>query len=645
MDKNPLPNPQTRRNAQPPKPARPNFIGLIISLAIFAVAFYVLTGGLHHSKTTQITYTKFKQQVSQGEIKQITIKGNHVTGLYKKQSKSKKESSTKKAAPPKSFKTYLPSVRDSSLMPLLNKNHVTINAVPPSNSFWTELLIGTLPWVILIGAFLYFTYRMQNKMGKGGGGIFGFGKSKAKKYRKGPSDVTFDDVAGLENAKRDLWEVVEYLRNPRRYQKIGAKLPRGILLMGPPGTGKTLLAKAVAGEADAPFFNISGSEFVEMFVGVGASRVRDMFETAKKEAPAVIFIDEIDSVGRSRGAGLGGGNDEREQTLNQILSEMDGFSPWHAVIVIAATNRPDVLDPALLRPGRFDRKITMELPRKDARRKILQVHTRRVPLASDVDLEHLARQTVGFSGADLENLINEAALLAGRDGKEEVDMVFMQHARDRIVLGNKRDSMLDENEKRRVAFHESGHALLACLLPHTDPLERVSIIPRGRALGATEQLPDEERYNLSESYLKDRIEVMLGGRVSEIIIFGEASSGAENDLQQATSLARRMISRWGMSAKLGPVSYHREREHPFLGREIAQPPDFSEDTARVIDEEVRALVGGLEQQAEQTLREHRPALEAAAQALVEHEILEAEEIRRLLENHGLKVAQSEARTA
>lgn len=644
MNTNPHPDTDKRSNTQPPKPTRANVIGLLISLAIFAIASYVLLGGHHHAGTGQITYTKFKQQVSQGDITQITIKGKHITGVYKKPSKKKKGGS-KKASPAGKFKTYLPAIRDTSLIPLLDKNHVTINAVPPPSSVWTDLLIGMLPWVLLIGAFLYFSYRMQRKMGKGTGGIFGFRKSKAKKYRKGPSDVTFDDVAGLENAKRDLWEVIEYLRNSRRYQKIGAKLPRGILLMGPPGTGKTLLAKAVAGEADAPFFSISGSEFVEMFVGVGASRVRDMFENAKKEAPAVIFIDEIDSVGRSRGAGLGGGNDEREQTLNQILSEMDGFSPWHAVIVIAATNRPDVLDPALLRPGRFDRKIAMELPRREARRKILQVHTRQVPLAQGVDLEHLAGLTVGFSGADLENLINEAALLAGRDGKSEVGMDLLQRARDRIVLGNKRDSMLNENEKRRVAFHESGHALLACLLSHTDPLERVSIIPRGRALGATEQLPDEERYNLSESYLKDRIEVMLGGRVSERIIFGEASSGAENDLQQATSLARRMISRWGMSAKLGPVAYRREQDHPFLGREIAQPPDFSEDTARLIDEEVRTLVGGLEQQADRTLRDHRNVLETVASELAEHETLDAAEIRRLLDQEGMVVATRGPRTA
>ncbi|MEJ2007426.1 MAG: ATP-dependent zinc metalloprotease FtsH [Acidobacteriota bacterium] len=648
MSNSPQPNPQNPNPAPRPKPSRANVIGLLLSFGLLMMVMYIMSAGVHGTHNRQISYSKFKQEVTQGKVAKITLKGKRVTGVYKAPKAKKagaKKARAQKSQPPKEFKTYLPAINDSSLMPLLEKNNVAISAVPPSSSIWSELLIGLLPWVVLIGAFFYITYRMQRKSGSGPGGIFGFGKSKAKKYRKGPSDATFEDVAGLENAKRDLQEVVEYLRNPRRYVRIGAKLPRGILLMGPPGTGKTLLAKAVAGEADAPFFSISGSEFVEMFVGVGASRVRDLFETAKKEAPAVIFIDEIDSVGRSRGAGLGGGNDEREQTLNQILSEMDGFSPWHAVIVIAATNRPDVLDAALLRPGRFDRKIAMELPRKEARRKILQVHTRLVPLAEDVDLDRLARQTVGFSGADLENLINEAALLAGRDGKTEVGMDSLERARDRIVLGNKRDSMMDEEEKRRVAIHESGHALLACLLPHTDPLERVSIIPRGRALGVTEQLPEEERYNLSESYLRDRIGVMLGGRVAERLVYGEASSGAENDLQQATGLARRMVSRWGMSEKLGPVAYHREQDHPFLGREIAQPPDFSEDTARLIDEEVRALIRGLEQHAEQILREHRAELEAVAQELVEHEILKAEEIRRLLENHGLEVAQPHVRTA
>ncbi len=562
------------------------------------------------------------------------MKGRHVFGQYKKQ-----ESKAKASVPPKTFQTYLPAINDPTLMPALRKSGVTINVVPSSHSKWGVLLIGVLPWVLLLGVFVYLELRMQKKMGSGEGGIFGFGKSKAKRYNKGPSDVTFKDVACLQNAKRDLREIIEYLRDPRRYQRIGAKLPRGILLMGPPGTGKTLLAKAVAGEAEVPFFSISGSEFVEMFVGVGAARVRDMFETAKKEAPAVIFIDEIDSVGRARGMGLGGGNDERAQTLNQILSEMDGFSPWHALVVIAATNRPDVLDPALLRPGRFDRKITMELPRQEARRKILEVHTRKVPLAGDVDLDRLARRTVGFSGADLENLINEAALHAGRDGQKQVGMETLDRARERILLGNKRDSILDEDEKRRVALHESGHALLACLLAHADPLDRVSIIPRGRALGATEQLPEEERYNLSEGYLKDRITVMLGGRTAEALVSGEVSSGAENDLDQATALARRMVSRWEMSANLGPVAYHREQDHPFLGRTIAQPPDFSEDTARLIDEEVRNLVRSLEEKARQALREHRAALKAIAQELTEREILEADEIRRLLESHGMNMPQ------
>ena len=641
MSNSPVPNPRKPGPMPTRKPPGINPLGLIISLTFFAIIFYMFSGMLRRPQAKPISYTQFKQDVSQGKVAKIRLKGNQVTGQFKQEKKEeakkggKKKAKSQETAPPKEFKTYLPAINDPSLMPLLEKNQVTIIAVPEGGSVWSEVLVGLLPWVLLIGLFVYLGRRMQKEM-SAGGGVFRFGKSKAKKYMKGPSDVTFKDVAGLENAKRDLMEIVEYLRNPGLYQKIGAKLPRGILLMGPPGTGKTLLAKAVAGEAEAPFFSISGSEFVEMFVGVGASRVRDMFETAKKEAPAVIFIDEIDSVGRSRGTGLGGGNDEREQTLNQILSEMDGFSPWHAVIVVAATNRPDVLDPALLRPGRFDRKITMELPRKDARREILEVHTRKVRLGEDVDLEHLAKRTVGFSGADLENLINEAALLAGRDKKQEVTMELLERARDRIVLGNKRESMLDEEEKRRVAFHESGHALLACLLPHTDPLEKVSIIPRGRALGVTEQLPEEDRYTLSESYLQDRIAVMLGGRVSEKLIFGEASSGAESDLQQATALARRMISRWGMSRKLGPVAFHRDEDHVFLGRELGQPRDFSESTAQIIDEEVRALISGLEERAGRTLQAHRAELEAIAKALQEHEILEAAEIREILENHGGK---------
>lgn len=627
MPSNPFPDPERSKPNPHPKPQRSNLVGLIITIVLFGLIAYSFSGVFNNSRQKMLSYTQFKQDVSQGKVAQILMKGKQVTGVYKPAKPHEKQK-----APPKTFQTVLPPISDPQLMSLLEKNGVTVTAAVPSDSFWTDILIGIVPWILIIGIFVYATRRMR---GSGGaGGLFGFGKSKAKRYHKGPSDVTFNDVAGLANAKRELMEIVEYLRNPGRYLKIGAKLPRGILLMGPPGTGKTLLAKAVAGEASVPFFSISGSEFVEMFVGVGASRVRDMFETAKKESPDVIFIDEIDSVGRSRGAGLGGGNDEREQTLNQILSEMDGFSPWHAVVVIAATNRPDVLDPALLRPGRFDRKITMELPQKDARLKILQIHSRHVPLAADVDLGIMARRTVGFSGADLENLVNEAALLAGREGKDQVTMDLLERALDRIALGAKREIRLEEAEKRRVAFHESGHALLAWLLPHMDPLEKVTIIPRGRALGATEQIPEVERYNFSESYLKDRITVMLGGRVSEKLVFDETSSGAENDLQQATGLARRMISRWGMSEKLGPAAFPLEEEHPFLGREIAQPKNFSEHTARLIDDEVRGLISRLEDEARKLLEDHRPQLDALGNALLERESLEGDEIRELLASFG-----------
>jgi cell division protease FtsH len=474
---------------------------------------------------------------------------------------------------------------------------------------------------------------MQERMmgGGGAGGIFGFAKSRAKRFDKGQSSVTFDDVAGLDNAKRDLREISDYLRDPQPYRKLGAKIPRGVLLMGPPGTGKTLLARAVAGEANVPFFSISASEFIEMFVGVGASRVRDMFQSAKKEAPAIIFIDEIDSIGRARGTGLGGGHDEREQTLNQILNEMDGFEPHEAVVVLAATNRPDVLDAALMRPGRFDRKVTLDLPDRKARQAILKIHSRAVPLAGDVDLVRLAALTVGFSGADLENLINEAALLAGRKGSSEVDMALMLEARDKVVLGGLREMLLSDDEKQLVAFHEAGHAVVASLLPHADPLDKVTIIPRGRALGVTEQIPETEQHNFKQSYLHDRIGVMLGGRCSEKLIFGEVSSGAEEDLKQATLLARHMVTHWGMSEKIGPVAFHRGEEHIFLGREMAQQRDFSEHTAEVIDDEVSQLLKHREVEIAQLLKSNRALLEAVAKALLEKETLEADEVRALVD--------------
>ncbi|HKJ07814.1 MAG TPA: ATP-dependent zinc metalloprotease FtsH [Gammaproteobacteria bacterium] len=628
-----------------------------------------------------LSYSAFKHQLRQGNVIEVTLQGQEIQGLLKPgtkvagaQSGGKSQQGNAPAKPqgqnsgqihssgnsahnqsgngkagtgngktqasggrnggkPKGipFNTIRPPVSDPQLLSLLQSHNVTIHAKTTGGSWWERMLVGTLPWILILGLLFYASYRMQQRMtgGQGGGGPFGVGKSRAKRFRKDSSNTTFDDVAGAENAKRDLHEIIDYLKDPQRYRTLGAKIPKGILLIGQPGTGKTLLAKAVAGEADVPFYSISGSEFIEMFVGVGASRVRDMFENAKREAPAVIFIDEIDSVGRARGTGLGGGHDEREQTLNQILSEMDGFEAHQTVVVLAATNRPDVLDPALLRPGRFDRKVTMELPDRKARRAILAVHSRHVPLADDVDLEKIAGRTVGFAGADLENLVNEAALLAGRERRHTVDMAAFDRARDTIVLGQERDTILSDEEKRLVAYHESGHVLLASLLPHADPPDKVTIIPRGRALGATEQTQEEDRNNIRYSYALDRIGVMLGGRISEQLVFGEVSSGAEADLKQATRLARRMISQWGMNDTLGPVAFRHGEEHVFLGREMGHERDYSEHTARIIDDEVRKLIKGMEEKGEVLLKQHRDRLETLAERLLEKETLGTEEIAQI----------------
>lgn len=579
-----------------------------------------------------LSYNQFKESIRNNEVVRVTFQGDQITGELKPDEVEKGEEAAEEPAV-RRFETTMPPLDDQELITLLEEHNVEVHAESEQMNWLMRALIALLPWVLIIGLFWYASKKMQKGLGSGGG-LFDFSKSKAKKFRVEDSRVTFDNVAGLENAKADLREITDYLKNTERYRKLGAKIPRGILLMGPPGTGKTLLARAVAGEAGAPFFSISGSEFIEMFVGVGASRVRDMFESAKKEAPSIIFIDEIDSVGRARGTGLGGGHDEREQTLNQILGEMDGFDPHEAVVVLAATNRPDVLDPALLRPGRFDRKTTLDMPDKKARIEILKIHTRDVILADDVDMDRLASLTVGFSGADLENMINEAALLAGRENKEEVDMTSLLGARDKIVLGGKREMVIGDEERRWIAYHESGHAVAASLLPNADPLDKVTIIPRGHALGATEQIPEEERHNLPQSYLRDRIGVMLGGRVSEKIIFDEISTGAEEDLRQATRLARYMVSRWGMSEKLGPIAFRRSEEHVFLGREMAQQQDFSEHTARIIDEEISALIKNIEKEIAALLNDHRPQLEALAEALLQKETLEAEEIKSILEEHA-----------
>ena len=616
---------------QAPLPLWRYMVWMLVLLALSSFWF----GVGQAPERQELAYSEFKDRVREEQVASVVFKGQTLLGEFRSAIRQEPAAPVRgrvqESAISALFTTTLPPVDDPELIPLLETHRVEVRAESEQMSWWATALISVLPWLLIIGLFFYASRKMQERMlGGGPGEIFGFGKSKARRFRKGSMEVGFDDVAGLENAKRDLYEIIDFLKNPERYSKLGAKIPKGILLMGPPGTGKTLLAKAVAGEAEVPFYSISGSEFIEMFVGVGASRVRDMFDSAKKEAPAIIFIDEIDSVGRMRGSGLGGGHDEREQTLNQILAEMDGFEPEQTVVVLAATNRPDVLDPALLRPGRFDRKVTLELPRREARQKILEVHARNIPLADDVDLGNLAARTVGFSGADLENLMNEAALLAGRANMEKVDARILDVAHDKIVLGAESETVLDEEVKKRVAYHESGHALLACLLPNTDPLAKVTIIPRGRALGATEQMPVEERYTLPESFLRDRITILLGGRTAEKIVFGEFSSGAEDDLKQATILARRMVSQWGMSEKLGPVAFRRGEEHIFLGREMAQQRDFSEHTAQLIDDEVRELVGGLEKKAQEILSEHREQLDVLAEALLQKETLEADQIQALI---------------
>ncbi|HSJ80149.1 MAG TPA: ATP-dependent zinc metalloprotease FtsH [Thiobacillus sp.] len=628
---------QQRLPAGPPGEGRGPRL-LLWFLVAMVIAFYWSAYSLQQEAQT-VAYSEFKALVRADKVAGVTFAGRQLSGVYAE--------AERRAGQPAHFSTLLPDIDDPELLQLLETHRVMVNARSAEPVWWLRMLFAMLPWVLILGFIFYFSSKMQERLLKGGGpgGIFGFGQSKARRFEVTATHVSFDDVAGVDNAKRDLQEIVEFLKDPQRFRKLGAKIPRGILLMGPPGTGKTLLAKALAGEAEVPFYSISGSEFIEMFVGVGAARVRDMFESARKDAPAVIFIDEIDSVGRARGTGLGGGHDEREQTLNQILGEMDGFDPHEAVVVLAATNRPDVLDPALMRPGRFDRKVMLDLPGKDARRRILQIHSRDVPLADDVDLDRVAARTVGFSGADLENLVNEAALLAARENKEQVDMNDFSHARDKIVLGAEREALASEDEKQLVAYHESGHALAATLLPHADPLDKVTIIPHGLALGATEQLPEEEQHNLRYSYLIDRIGVMLAGRAAEQVVFGEVSSGAENDLKQATRLARRMVSQWGMSEKLGPAAFARGEEHPFLGREMAQPRDFSEQTARLIDEEVRALIRDCEQRVRDLLEQHRAQLDALATALRERESLSADEVAALLDGNPAAAPQAAERSA
>ncbi|TLY26403.1 MAG: ATP-dependent zinc metalloprotease FtsH, partial [Nitrospirae bacterium] len=525
------------------------------------------------------------------------------------------------------FKTYMIEYPD--LVKVLREHHVTINAKPPEDNPWyVTLLVTWGPFILFLALWFFLMRQMQI----GGNKALSFGRSRARLLTEDRKKVTFSDVAGIDEAKEEVVEIIEFLKDPHKFQKLGGRIPKGVLIVGPPGTGKTLLAKAIAGEAGVPFFSISGSDFVEMFVGVGASRVRDLFEQGKKHAPCIIFIDEIDAVGRLRGAGLGGGHDEREQTLNQLLVEMDGFDTTEGVILIAATNRPDVLDPALLRPGRFDRQITVNRPDVRGRAEILKVHTKKVPLAKDVDLEVISRGTPGFSGADLENLVNEAALLAARLNKSAVELKDFEFAKDKVLMGVERKSMvLTEQEKRTTAYHEAGHALMAKLLPGTDPVHKVTIIPRGRALGLTMQLPVDDRHSYSKEFLYNNLAILMGGRVAEELVFKQITTGAGNDIERATDLARKMVCEWGMSDELGPLTFGKKDEEIFLGREIATRRDYSEEIALKIDTEVKRLVTENYERAKRMLRDNMAALKALAEALLEKEVLEAAAIDQIIQ--------------
>jgi len=567
----------------------------------------------HPSQSKQETsYSEFIAAVSDGEVNQVTIQGNDIYGKYKDGT---------------AFRTFVPN--DPDLIRVLRDKGVQITAKAAEESPWfMTILISWFPMLLLIAVWIFFMRQMQ----AGGGKAMSFGKSRARLVSDSARKVTFEDVAGIEEAKEELEEIIEFLRDPKKFTKLGGRIPKGVLLVGAPGTGKTLLARAIAGEAEVPFFNISGSDFVEMFVGVGASRVRDLFVQGKKHAPCIIFIDEIDAVGRHRGAGLGGGHDEREQTLNQLLVEMDGFESNDGVILISATNRPDVLDPALLRPGRFDRQVVVPLPDLRGREGILMVHVRHTPLSSDVDLRVVARGTPGFSGADLENLVNEAALLAARLNKEMVEMIDLERAKDKVLMGTERKSMImSEKEKRNTAFHEVGHALVSKFLPGTDPVHKVSIIPRGRALGMTMTLPIEDRYSYDEDYMKNTLAKLMGGRVAEEVVFNHKTSGASDDIEKATTIARKMVTVYGMSNSMGPIAFGQKEEAIFLGREIAQHRDYSEKTAIRIDEEVQRIVDEAYSTAKGILREHEDLLHKIAETLIEKETLDGKEIDAIIE--------------
>ncbi len=603
-------------------------IGLVLLFALFAGVQWPGRGA---PDPVSVPYTQFKAYIGQNTVEKVTLKGSRLTVRLRA---AIPVGETGKVA--RVFITEVPSFGDPALLPALETAGVPVTVLPAEATGGWSILTGLLPWLLFLGVYWWFWRRMYRNISGGldglpGGGDLGqlvSGPNKEKSVSV--PEVTFEDVAGQDNAKREVAELVDFLRDAEKYTRLGAEVPRGILLMGPPGTGKTLMARALAGEAGVPFFSISASEFIEVFVGVGASRVRRMFDEAKARQPSIIFIDELDSIGRVRGTGFGGGHDEREQTLNQILAEMDGFEGHESVIVLAATNRPDVLDPALLRPGRFDRHVTLDLPDMAAREAILKVHTRKIPLASDVELEKVAAGTPGFSGADLKNLANEAAMRAARDGADVVTMADFDAMRDRIILGTVRTLAIQPEERHRLAVHEAGHVAAAHFLPDADPLYKVTIIPRGKSLGSTHQIPEKERHTLPESYLHDRLAVLLGGRIAEREFLGSVSSGADDDIRGATTLARAMVTRWGMSEKIGPVDLRESDEHPFLGREIALPRRFSEAAANQVDEAVHDMIMAEEARATEVIRTHRAVVEKLIAKIEEHESLDRDGIEAAL---------------
>jgi cell division protease FtsH len=587
---------------------------LILWVIIAIVLMSVFNNfGPRTTPTRQVAYSQFLHNVSNGQVTRVVIDGRTIRGVLSSGDK---------------FTTYSPETDNRSMIGDLLKSGVQIQAQPPEqHSLLMQVFISWFPMLLLIGVWIFFMRQMQG--GGGGRGALSFGKSRARMLSEDQVKITFADVAGVEEAKEEVVELVEFLRDPSKFQRLGGKIPRGVLLIGLPGTGKTLLAKAIAGEAKVPFFTISGSDFVEMFVGVGASRVRDMFEQAKKHAPCIIFIDEIDAVGRHRGAGLGGGHDEREQTLNQLLVEMDGFEGSEGVIVIAATNRPDVLDPALLRPGRFDRQVVVPLPDVRGREQILKVHMRKVPISDNVNASIIARGSPGFSGADLANLVNEAALFAARANKHAVEMADFEKAKDKILMGSERRSMvMSDEEKKLTAYHESGHAIVGRLVPEHDPIHKVSIIPRGRALGVTLFLPESDRYSFSRQRLESQISSLFGGRISEDLIFGSecVTTGAQNDIQRATEIARNMVTKWGLSEKLGPLTYNEEEGEVFLGHSVAKHKQVSDETTHVIDEEIRAVIDRNYRRAERLLKDNMEELHAMAAALIKYETIDSLQI-------------------